>query len=615
MVRKTDGERWRLGALVVAVAGAGLLVGPSSGLDGFSTRKLLAIGVAVAMLLVAGGFGVTDRARLSFPRLVPMAAALAFCVVGVVVALLSPSPRQAVAGAFTRWNGVGLYIGCVALFIAASRLPRWGIVSLIRAVIVVSGLIGLQAINQSTLNVGSMPVDVVGVGSTLGNPNFLAAYSGLALPLAVYGAVAASWSTAWRGVAATSAVVGVTAIVLAGSAQGVLVAAVALTALGLAAASLRSSGAALRSVFGAVALTAVVGSGLAAAGAAGSGPLRALSSDTGIQHRLYYWNAAGGMFADNPIRGVGPGHFAYEYRTYRPLEDALTSAVSENTDSAHSVPLQMFAEGGLLWGIPYLVFLIAVTAAAWRAVAFTSSRERLLAAAVAGAWVGYVAQSLVSIDTVALAVLGWVLAGTLVALAPIPARRVEIPLPWRARSKRAAPPLGARVSQVVVVILATIAVWAASIPLRADMAADDPEALETAAGGEGIRDRSTELAGWEPEYWLRLVAPLTEQGQFDAAREVANKAVGVAPRDLEAVMTSARLEKALENPERARELYEQALAIEPVQVDIAMEAAQFAVDSGDPDWARTLLDQVLSHRPDHEAARALHNELGGTASG
>jgi tetratricopeptide (TPR) repeat protein len=312
---------------------------------------------------------------------------------------------------------------------------------------------------------------------------------------------------------------------------------------------------------------------------------------------------------------VGPGHFAYEYRAYRPLEDALASGVSENADAAHSVPLQMLAEGGLLWGVPYLLFLVAVTIVAWRAVTSASGRERLLAAAVASAWIGYVVQSLISIDMIALAVLGWVLAGAVAALAPVPERVVEIALPWRRRTKRAATPAGARVAQGVAVLLALVVVWGATIPFRADLAASDPEGLETAAAGQDLRDRSTELAGWEPEYWLRLVAPLTEQGHFDAAQEVANTAVGVAPHDLEAVMTSARLEDALENPERARELYEQALAIEPVQVDVAMEAAQFAVDSGDPDWARTLLEQVLSHRPDHEAAQALLDELGATVSG
>lgn len=606
MARKTDGERWRLAALVMAVAGAALLVGPSSGLDGFSTPKLLAVGIAVAMLLLAGGFRAAKQARLSFPRTLPMVAAAAFALTGLLVALLSPSPWLAFAGAFSRWNGVGFYLGCVVLFVSASRLPRWGVVGLVRAILVVSGLVGLQALNQVTIDVGRMPVDVVGVGSTLGNPNFLAAYSALVLPLAIYGSLARSWPTVWRTVATASLALNSAAIFLAGSAQGFLVALAGGAILLLVAASLRWSGIAMRIAVGAAACAGLLGGALLAFGAAGYGPLGTLSTDVGIQRRIYYWQAAGGMAAENAIQGVGPGHFAYYYRAFRPMEHALTSRLGTSTDAAHSVPLQIFSEGGLLWGLPYLAFLVAVSILAWRAILAASGSDRLLVGAIAAAWTGYLLQSLISIDMLPLGVLGWALAGMLAATAPPADKHVDVRIPWRRRTRKGAPASAAeRLGRLIVVLVAGLTAWAASIPYRADLAASDPAGLESVAAGNELPDRATELAHWEPEYWLRLADPLADRGDLGAASSVASTAANVAPRDLEAILTSARAEAALDNIEQARERYEQALRIEPQHPDVALEAAQFALDVGDEDWAMVLTERVLEIDPSNEAAHEL----------
>lgn len=178
-------------------------------------------------------------------------------------------------------------------------------------------------------------------------------------------------------------------------------------------------------------------------------------------------------------------------------------------------------------------------------------------------------------------------------------------MPWQRASHHARTPVTQQAAQAGAVVLAVVVVWAYSIPFRADLSASDPRALETAMRHGRLEDRSTELAGWEPEYWLRLVYPLAEQGELQAAAGLADRAVEAAPLGLSAVLTPARLEVANEDAEEARERYVQALRIEPQHPEVALEAARFARAIEDEPWVRQLVVQVLAADPGSEDARSL----------
>lgn len=77
--------------------------------------------------------------------------------------------------------------------------------------------------------------------------------------------------------------------------------------------------------------------------------------------RMYGTLAALRMFSDNPILGVGPGCFAWEYFPYRLKIDEqwpeLRGVSQENYGEAHNDHAQLLAEGGLPG---YLIFLAAL---------------------------------------------------------------------------------------------------------------------------------------------------------------------------------------------------------------------------------------------------------------
>lgn len=131
-----------------------------------------------------------------------------------------------------------------------------------------------------------------------------------------------------------------------------------------------------------------------------------------IMARYEYWNAAIKMTLDHPITGVGLDSFGDWYLRSRTLDAMLRRDVM--TDSAHNVFLDQFANGGLVLGGMYLFLHLIVIRSIFNLVRRGSLNT--ISTGFICAWVGFVAQSLISISQIGLAVWGWVISGLIVGL-------------------------------------------------------------------------------------------------------------------------------------------------------------------------------------------------------
>jgi O-antigen ligase len=103
-----------------------------------------------------------------------------------------------------------------------------------------------------------------------------------------------------------------------------------------------------------------------------SDPARVLRSNSG--NRWVWWREAAGAFSDEPLRGWGAGSFPYVHRRYR--DERL------EVRQAHSVPLQILAETGLVGALLGLGGLGLLGWAAAARLRLSSGRERRYVAAL-----------------------------------------------------------------------------------------------------------------------------------------------------------------------------------------------------------------------------------------
>ncbi len=156
----------------------------------------------------------------------------------------------------------------------------------------------------------------------------------------------------------------------------------------------------------------VFGGLLVFAGILNIGPLADLLYKSSLQARGFYWRAAINMMVERPFFGVGLDGFGNWYRRSR-TQSAAELDASVVSDTAHNIPLDIGSGGGISLLILYLI-IVALALNAVIKIVYRSHDFDPIFASLAGAWLAYQAQSLISINQLGLGVWGWSLTGLLI---------------------------------------------------------------------------------------------------------------------------------------------------------------------------------------------------------
>lgn len=143
------------------------------------------------------------------------------------------------------------------------------------------------------------------------------------------------------------------------------------------------------------------------------GPLSSLLYKRSVSLRGVYWDAAVSTGNTHPWSGVGLDSFGNWYRRERSEKAATWLPGPETiTNAAHNYFLDMYANGGLPLLISYSSFTILGLFSAYKIVkkmaGFDSTAIILIVV-----YIGFLAQSLISISQIGLALWGWILSGLL----------------------------------------------------------------------------------------------------------------------------------------------------------------------------------------------------------
>lgn len=591
-----------------------------AGIDVFTTVKAtLAVLAAVSVVWLVCAAR-PPRGRRLMPPVGFALAAAGLSAVLTMATLAAPSPLRALVGEAGRHSGAAVWIAGLCLAVATSIVARHDRGRALRDVTVVASLpVSIYALLQAG---GADPLawaSVEGgpqVFATLGNADYLSAWLGMVLPLAVAAVLDDRVSGLRQVTAAVAGVLGFLAALVSGSLQGP-VASVVGSAIVIAVWT-RDAGWGIRrrrvAGLGVVALL-TAGAVAALVAAAGSPAMALASAERSVEVRLPIWQAAWGMSGRQPILGVGPGHFGDYWFVERPdsaipvpddVVPASTAAdlLDRPVDDAHAVPLQVAATAGwpaaMLW---ILVIGIAV-ARGVRAVVDPVQSDGMAVAGLLGAVGAVVVTQLVAVDVAPTTVTGWVLVGALagaggpgVVSSRSETARRRVP----GRHDADAAPSALRPFGVAVATAAALGVSvAALLPLAADVVAGTAVAASRSGNTQAASARwliASRLAPWERRYPAGHSNLLADQAAFDRALLRQYAAIRRAPRNRTAAVNLARLTAAAEGANAAVAAYDAVLAIDPRTPVLLAEAGANALLAGEPRRAVVLLRRAVETAP------------------
>ena len=142
------------------------------------------------------------------------------------------------------------------------------------------------------------------------------------------------------------------------------------------------------------------------------GPLSGLLYQASVTYRGDYWRAGWNMALDNPVFGVGLDAYGDNYRRYRTLEATLRRGPDVISNAAHNVFIDLAANGGFVLLAIYCCFIIL---ALKKITLYMKSGSRdLYFEGVIAIWIAFLAQSIISINQIGLAVWGWAFTGLII---------------------------------------------------------------------------------------------------------------------------------------------------------------------------------------------------------
>jgi hypothetical protein len=379
--------------------------------DPVNIPKLLLLGVTSSTLI-----GLLISFRLNLARLGPARARFSliiFLSLMVVAVLRSDSPlSQNIYGSYGRNNGFLAYLFLAILLFTTTLIPdKLNQLKIVKSLIYV-GYVNLAYCLWVILFGDFIPWNnpYGNILGTFGNPNFIGAFLGIFFGAML--AIGVGNETSKNFKIALVFLLPLTLFVIVDSSaiQGRVLAALSIGIVGIFFLYFNFSHR-LAYLF---TLACVAIGVVALAGAFQRGPLAELIYKTSVSLRGQYWLAAWNTGQENPLSGAGMDAFGDWYRRSRDARAIELPGINTVVNTAHNVPLDMFAFGGWPLFIAYLTIMGVALKAAFE-IARNMKSYDAVGVGLITTWTCYQVQSIISINQIGLAIWGWALSGGLIA--------------------------------------------------------------------------------------------------------------------------------------------------------------------------------------------------------
>jgi tetratricopeptide (TPR) repeat protein len=277
------------------------------------------------------------------------------------------------------------------------------------------------------------------------------------------------------------------------------------------------------------------------------------------------------------------------------------------SNAAHNVFLQLGATGGIF---VLLTYLLLVGFIFWRGIVGlrqSVGTKQILFATFFGAWLTYLAQAIISIDNIGVAIWGWVLGGAVVGLSY---NKEEIAV---AKSVK---PIGMSGLGLALSSGFTIAaIIISSLFFTAEYAQHQvgkyarPANLAEQSVYENLVVKSLQIKPTEPKFRFMAARYFFEAGMNVQAINQLKQAITNDPRDFESRDTLAAYYEQIGKQDLALPIRKYIVTIDPYNVINLLAFGRDLKATGDLAGARKIVDEIAAFAPDSEELKSAKSEL------
>jgi hypothetical protein len=380
--------------------------------DPVNTPKLFVLGAVSSGVFAAVLFGLSKNEIKR--QAVPLITLLVFLLLSLITLFTTKSPiTQAIYGVYGRNNGLLTYLFFAFMFLGGLFISSVPTHQKVLHGLFIAGLVNILYCGW-VITFGdflSWKNPYGNILGTFGNPNFIGAFLGMFFSAWFAYLLSPQSSKKFRML--SIAVLPLTAleIYMSNAIQGRVLMAVGSSAALFYWIRARFENRLVTLMYS---LFVLVGGGFALAGALQVGPLTSLIYKTSVSLRGQYWLSAWNTGNQHPFTGVGFDALGDWYRRMRDPHALELPGVDTVINTAHNVPLDIFAFGGWPLFISYVLLVIYVF---WKilkhSIRFPSYDPLFVGLVVA--WAGYQLQSIISINQIGLGFWGWLLSGAILS--------------------------------------------------------------------------------------------------------------------------------------------------------------------------------------------------------
>jgi O-antigen ligase len=344
------------------------------------------------------------------------------------------------------------------------------------------------------------------------------------------------------------------------------------------------------------------------------GPLTKYFFKNSITDRGYNWRAAVGMLKDHPFFGVGVDRYGAYFLQYRAPKYPLLYGYTQTVTNAHNVFLEIFATAGIFAGMAYLTFIGFIGYRAFIALKNSFGGKQIIITGIVAGWIVFVAQSIISVDSLVISIWGWVLGGAIVGLS-IPKAEVASPISGghtpkagsgtRKRGKPGTSPYRSIVFSISFVGLFLIIVpmyrnEIATLKFSSIQAPTDPAGKDAY---RAIAKKTFNQPLLSPNYKVNIATSLARNNYGPEAISYFKQTIKTDPRNTNSYSLLSLIYENLKSPQEAIPYRKELARLDPYGAENLLSLANDYLITGDKQSAVTTKNSIIAIAPGTDVAK------------